>query len=119
MRSIDSKFIKLAEKIANTSSCKYKHGAVLVRGKEIISIGVNRSIGFDKILTQFGFAYTLHAELDVIRKTYSIPSNSTLYVARKKFKMSKPCDKCLSIINNTNIVRIVFSNEKEIQEIKI
>jgi deoxycytidylate deaminase len=117
MRQIDNQFIKLAEKISKNSSCKYQHGAVIVRNKDIVSVGINRLMGFDQTLTRFGLVYSLHSEMDAIRKEHDIPNNSTMYVARSKYRSSKPCEICMRVIKKTNIKRVVFSNAGNMEEI--
>lgn len=117
MRQIDSQFIKLAEKIATNSSCKYQHGSVIVKDKTVITTGVNRLLSFDAVLTRFGLLYSMHAELDAIRKEHELPNNSTLYVARSKFRSSKPCEICMRVIKKTPIKRVVFSNAGNMEEI--
>jgi len=120
MRQIVKKFIDLAEKIATASSCKYKHGAILVRDKEILSVGVNRMLGFDPVLTRYGLFYSLHAEMDALRKVRNLPQNTTLYITRNKFRHSAPCPDCWRIIHSIKeIGRVVFSGfTGEITEVK-
>jgi len=119
MRNIDKVYIKDAEDLANTSQCHYKLGAVLVVDKRPVSSGYNKSLSLDKVLTRYGMLYTLHAEMDAIRKVYDIPYGATLYVARRDFKMARPCKDCMKIIKKTRITRIVYSTGDGIAEEKL
>lgn len=120
MRQIDQKFIDMAEEVSSSSSLKYKHGAVLVRDKEIISIGFNRMLGIDPVLTRYGLFYSLHAEMDALRKIKYLPQNTTLYITRRNQRHSAPCSDCWKIIHSIKeINRVVFSGfEGELVEVK-
>lgn len=99
----------MAETESKKSACHHKLGAVLVRNKEIISTGYNKALSMDKVLTRYGMFYSMHAEMDAVRKVFEVPSGSTIYVARKDFKMSRPCVNCLKVLKNAGIYRIVYS----------
>lgn len=109
MRNVDRLFIEEAEKLTSKSACHYKLGAVLVKDKEVLSTGYNKLLSMDKVLTQYGMFWTLHAEMDTLRKLYSVPKGATLYVARNEFRSARPCKNCIKIIKKAGIKRIVYS----------
>jgi deoxycytidylate deaminase len=111
MRKVDEKFIAMAAQEALRGEfSRYQHGAVIARNKDVISTGYNRNIGIDNRLTALGHFYSLHAELEAIRKMpYSFKDACTLYSIRHNFNMARPCPKCLKVIAKTPIKRIVFS----------
>ena len=111
MRKIDEKFINLANKIAMRGEFRTRHGCVITRGKDVIATGFNRDIGIDHVLSHYGVFYSIHAELDAIRKLpYEFEESCTLYSVRHNWNMAKPCAKCLRVINKTGIIRrVVYS----------
>lgn len=112
MRKVDSKFIKLAQKEAHKGEFRSKHGVIIVRDKTILATGHNRNIGVDNTLSRYGVYWSIHAELDAIRKLpYKFDESCTLYSVRKNLRMAQPCEKCLTVIARTGISRIVFTVE--------
>lgn len=110
MRKIDDKFLRVAAQEALRGEFRYKHGVVIARNKDIITKGFNRNIGIDTKLSRYGVYFSLHAELDSIRRLpYGFNESCTLYSVRAGGGMAKPCSQCLSVIAKTSISRIVFS----------
>ncbi len=119
MRAIDSEFVSIAAKEALKSPCKQGMGAVLVKNKRVIAQGYNRFVGIEPVLTHYGLLYTLHAEMEVIRKAGLIDfKGHTLYIGRWNNKMAKPCEVCMKVIVKAQIPRIVYSTNTSIEEIK-
>lgn len=110
MRKIDDKFLRVAAIEAQRGEFRYKHGVVIAKGKEIITKGFNRNIGIDTKLSRYGVYYSMHAELDAIRRLpYGFEESCTLYSVRAGGGLAKPCSRCLAVISRTSINRIVFS----------
>lgn len=110
MRKIDDKFLRVAAQEALRGEFRYKHGVVIARNKDIITKGFNRNIGIDTVLSRYGLYYSMHAELDAIRKLpFGLEESCTLYSVRTGGGLAKPCSRCLSVIAKTSIRRIVFS----------
>jgi deoxycytidylate deaminase len=110
MRKIDTKFLALAHKESLKGEFRYKHGALIVRNKEILATGYNRDIGFNNVLSRYGCYYSIHAELDAIRKLpYNCSDSLILYSVRSSLELARPCAKCLQVISRTPVKRIVFS----------
>lgn len=110
MRKIDDKFLRVAAQEALRGEFRYKHGVVIAKNKEIISKGFNRNIGIDTVLSRYGLYYSMHAELDAIRRLpYEFEDSCTLYSVRAGGGLAKPCSRCLSVIARTSINRVVFS----------
>lgn len=110
MRKIDDKFLRVAAIEAQRGEFRYKHGVVIARNKDIVTKGFNRNIGIDTKLTRYGIYFSMHAELDAIRRLpYGFEESCTLYSVRAGGGLAKPCKQCLSVIARTSINRIVFS----------
>lgn len=110
---LDKRYLEMATIWASNSYCKRrKVGALLVKGKMIISDGYNGTPeGFENIcedednLTK---AYVLHAEANAITKVAKSNNSSqdaTLYVT------SSPCMECSKLIIQSGIKRVVYSEE--------
>jgi tRNA(Arg) A34 adenosine deaminase TadA len=115
-------YFALAAKTANESTYgNYRHGAVLVKGGNVISIGFNRNSHctfaqrFRK--EQEGNA-TLHAELSaILGLDKSQTRNADIYVVRVgnlgDFKMSKPCPMCFQALKFVGVSRAFFSIDEQ------
>ncbi|PID89695.1 MAG: CMP deaminase [Bacteroidia bacterium] len=110
---LDIRYLQMAEIWAQNSYCKRrKVGAILVKGKMIISDGYNGTpSGFENICedeTNTTKPYVLHAEANAITKvakSNNSSEGSTLYVT------SSPCLECSKLIIQSGIKRVVYSEE--------
>lgn len=90
--------LALAEEAASQDEVPI--GAVIVKGKDVISCGYNCCIAHNDP--------TAHAEVIAIRqagaelKNYRMPSDCTLYVT------VEPCAMCVAAISNARISNVVF-----------
>jgi dCMP deaminase len=108
----DTRYLKMAQIWAENSYCeRRKVGALIVRGRMIISDGFNGTpSGFENICEDDSGktkAYVLHAEANAITKvakSNNSSENSTLYVT------SAPCMECSKLIIQAGIRRVVFSD---------
>lgn len=106
--------LNLAVRMAETSDVTHKHGAVVVRGGAVLSLGVNRWRNRD-LLEQSG-PYnphiTTHAEMDALSRV-SNPRGVTIYVARVgkngDEKFSRPCDNCTKAMIAAGVKSVVYT----------
>lgn len=104
------KWIKLALKIAEQSSHnKYRMGAVIVSGGRVLSSASN----FGRLGHK---NYCGHAEARAIRKAGNCVG-ATIIICRIGMGISKPCSRCMRIIQNAKIDNIVYFNHYQ-QKIK-
>ena len=102
----------MAEIWSKNSYCKRRQvGAIIVKGKMIISDGYNGTPeGFENICedeNNHTKPYVLHAEANAITKVAKSNNSSdgaTLYVT------SSPCMECAKLIIQAGIRRVVFSD---------
>lgn len=103
--------MKIAKSVAETSPCRWRLGAVLVKSGNVMAFATN-SVKHDPRFTQ---AYTNHSEHNVIRLASPCPG-ATIYVARvgayNDLKMAKPCNKCIKECFNARISKVVWSTAK-------
>ena len=108
--------MRLALNLAKSSSCKNKHGAVIVRGGNVLSLGINKMRNHPNIIQEelIKDACHIHAEIDAIKKVKRDLRGATIYVARVspfgKGVMSRPCNRCYEQITNAGITKIVYTN---------
>lgn len=106
-----------AMRVAETSTCRKRHGAVVVRGGSVLSVGVNR-YRTDK---DYNFIppgdISYHAEEAALRALGGSAKGGTIYVARlsagSKPAMSKPCDNCMKLIKDAGIKKIVYTIDSQ------
>ena len=109
----DKRYLEMALIWAKNSYCKRRQvGALMVKGKMIISDGFNGTpSGFENICEDENNVtkpYVLHAEANAITKvakSNNSSEDSTLYVT------SSPCMECSKLIIQSGIKRVVYCNE--------
>jgi tRNA(Arg) A34 adenosine deaminase TadA len=104
-----------AIKVAQQSTYRWKHGAVVAKNSKIIGFAPNKfrnapSVDSDNV--------TVHAEAAVIRellKNYPDLKGTTIYIARVakagNATISRPCPNCMKSILDAGIREIVYTNE--------
>ena len=108
---LDMRYLRMARIWAENSYCKRRQvGALIVKGKSIISDGYNGTpSGFENICEDEEDRtkpYVLHAEANAITKVAKSGNSSdgaTLYVT------ASPCIECAKLIIQAGIVRVVYS----------
>ena len=111
-RRYDQAYLKMAKEWSKLSHCKRKQvGALIVKGKMIISDGYNGTpTGFDNCCedddgnTKW---HVLHAEANAILKVASSTQaceGATLYITLS------PCKDCSKLIHQSGIKRVVYAN---------
>lgn len=102
---------RIVIKVAQRSIQPYRHGAIIVKGKRLLSEGVNRDRTHPKsnqptLLT--------HAEFDAIQKAGDDIRGAILYVTRVladgTLAMSKPCVLCQDLINRCGLSEVVYTD---------
>jgi len=115
---LDRRYLRMAMIWAENSYCKRrKVGALIVKGKMIISDGYNGTpSGFENVCEDKDNntkPYVLHAEANAITKvakSNNSSEGSTLYVT------SSPCLECAKLIIQAGIKRVVFTENYRIED---
>ena len=108
----DVAYLKMAKEWAKLSYCKRRQvGALIVKGKMIISDGYNGTpTGFENICEDdenYTKWYVLHAEANAILKVASSTQSckdATLYITMS------PCKECSKLIHQSGIKRLVYAD---------
>ncbi len=110
-RRYDIAYLKMAKEWAKLSHCKRRQvGALIVKGKMIISDGYNGTpTGFENVCEDDDNTtkwYVLHAEANAILKVASSTQScegATLYITMS------PCKECSKLIHQSGIKRLVYA----------
>ncbi|MDR1809074.1 MAG: dCMP deaminase family protein [Prevotella sp.] len=110
---LDKRYLRMASVWAENSYCKRRQvGALIVKGKMIISDGYNGTpSGFENICedeNNITKPYVLHAEANAITKvacSHNSSMGATMYVT------SSPCIECAKLIIQAGIRRVVYSEQ--------
>ena len=110
-KKYDLTYLKMAKEWSNLSHCKRKKvGALIVKGKMIISDGYNGTpSGFDNCCEDENGQtkwHVLHAEANAILKVASSTQsckNATLYITMS------PCKDCSKLIHQAGFKRLVYA----------
>jgi len=112
----DRSWLNIAIKLAETSEETMKHGAVVVRGGAVQSMGINKR-------TNNPFSHpdlhwlSEHAEMAALRRA-TRTKGATVYVARVNKRgeqmMSKPCAKCTKLLIESGVKRVVYTINREV-----
>src|SRR6056297_1592737 len=111
----DKRYLEMAKIWSKNSYCvRRKVGALIVKGKMIISDGYNGTpSGFENVCEDENNVtkpYVLHAEANAITKVAKSNNSSegaTLYVT------TSPCMECAKLIIQSGIIRVVYTDRKE------
>jgi len=111
--SWDQYFMQIARQVATRGSCDRKHvGAVLVRGRTILSTGYNGSIrglphcdDVGHLMENGHCVATVHAEANAIIQA---AKNGVRIEGATIYTSASPCWSCFKLIANSGCVRIVF-----------
>ena len=92
-----------------------KHGAVIVKGGRVLSVGINKFRNHPLIIQPeiIKTVCSVHAEVDALRKIKDA-RGATIYVARVNNRgaerMSRPCNYCYDAIRKAGISKIIYTD---------
>lgn len=113
-------WLDLAAKLALDSTCRQRHGAVIVIRNSVLGLGTNKFRNHPQVIHDYDHC-SRHAEIvalrSVIRRSaYVDLRKAVVYVARVgeggTLRMSRPCESCWVELNSAGIRTAVFTTEK-------
>ena len=112
----DVSFLRLAAKIAEANGeGEFRHGAVIVNGGRVISVGWNKRRNSSIVMGEDS-DYTdcmTHAEVDALSRANGSSKGAVMYVARVNdsgyTRFSAPCMNCVIALDKSGVKRVVFS----------
>lgn len=108
-----ARLVGRAVQVAKLSEHRWRHGALLVKGRRIVKFSTNK-FRCDPFIDPEGA--TWHAEEQVLKGlSLNETKGATIYVARvdkcDNWSLSRPCDNCMWLIQSAEIRDIVYTNE--------
>jgi deoxycytidylate deaminase len=105
--------ISLAYKESAKSTCRYKHGAIIVKSGSVVSQGHNKYRTHPRWGS--GPLMCVHAEGDAIRNAVRQRINiegANIYITRRSTfsRMSKPCTDCMARIKKYGIRKVIYTD---------
>lgn len=117
----DKARLEHAKKVASLSTCKFKHGAVVVRGGRVLSVGVNSYRNFPMDFSVMPRdSSSVHAEEAALAVLGGKDARgATMFVARVnnigEERMSRPCSRCMRRLRKAGIKRIIYTIDSQVQ----
>lgn len=110
-------FLNLAIRLAETSELAQQHGAVIVKGGSVLSLGVNKwrnkSVN-PPVDGSYNPHLSYHAEVDAINHANSDLNGATVYVARigkdGTPRFSRPCSRCTQALKAAGVKKVVYTS---------
>lgn len=108
-------YLKLAIRMAETSEARQYHGAVVVKGGSVLSLGVNRWRNKSLLLPggDYNPHVTIHAEIDALKRAGEGARGATVYVAsigkNGEERFSRPCNLCAKALIAAGVKQVVYT----------
>lgn len=102
-------FLHHALRLAESSPCRYRHGAVVSRGGRVLARATNRPTA--KVLDDHAVRER-HAEVAALARVAD-PRGATVWVARVLADgspaLSAPCPDCVKVLTEAGVRRVVWT----------
>lgn len=108
--------------LAENSTYRTRHAAIIVDGKRIISQGINITRTHPLFRKYFAYTETIHAELKAMIGAKVDIGGMTLYSIRNlngSHANSKPCAHCLALIIESGIRDVVYYEHGEYKKVRL
>jgi deoxycytidylate deaminase len=111
----ETAFLSIARYLANKSTSRRKHGAVVVKSGRVLGTGFNKDTNNPVIVSpeHIKTNCSRHAEIEAIRDANWNVRGAILYVARVNAqgvdRDSKPCIRCQVVIDETQIKKVIYT----------
>lgn len=122
-RSITSRDVRaydIAMSTARLSTCRYRIGAVIMKGSRVLSLGCNILKSHSVHKTWLAHVVSIHAEHNAVLKANTDVFGATIFIARLGGKgISKPCSFCLAVLLEAGIKEIVYFDGAQLKKERI
>jgi deoxycytidylate deaminase len=108
-------FLSTARYLAQKSTSKQKHGAIVVKSGRVLGTGFNKATNNPMTVSpeHIKTHCSRHAEIEAIRDANWNVKGAVLYVARinryGQDRNSKPCIRCNIVIEETQIKKVIYT----------
>lgn len=113
----DNAYLSVARYFATKSAARNTHGAVIVKGGRVVGTGYNKNRNHPLFVSpeHIKSDCSVHAEASAIRDAGNDVRNAVIYVARVnrhgEDRDSRPCSRCLVLIKESGIKRIIHTTQ--------
>lgn len=116
----DKRRLNQAIEVSKNSDCRHKHGAVLMAGGRVLSVGINSNRNDPSVIGDAQLKYSVHAEIAALRSWGGTNlKNATIYVARLGRSgdpmMSKPCENCQKALKEAGVRKVIYTIDNEME----
>lgn len=115
MSKRDRRFLDIAAKAAENSEVRFRHGAVITKNGNVLSIGINRYVEHrpESLSPEhLKRGMSRHAEIIALQRVAN-PKGCTIYVARLMADgsegNSKPCAACQDTLAKAGVRKVVYT----------
>jgi deoxycytidylate deaminase len=118
LSNTDRAYLSVARYFAKKSKSRNTHGAVVVKGGRILGTGFNKDRNHPRVVSpeHIKTDCSYHAEQVAIKESGQNVKGARIYVARVnrhgEDRDSEPCPRCLTLIKEVGIKKIVYTSEK-------
>lgn len=99
--------------VAEQSTCRQQHGAVIEMGSRVLAVGCNRHRNSPNNVSKPASQSSTHAEQAALRSFLGESlKGATMYVARVsggKPRLSRPCKRCQQLIIDAGIRKVIYT----------
>ena len=105
----------MAFEIARDSTLRCRHGAVIVKNGNVVSVAANRLRNDPRFVEDAddkSSIHSYHAEIMAINRANTSLRGATIYVARERHgqpSLSRPCSNCYDAIVSAGIKEIIYT----------
>lgn len=107
--------IRRAVRVAQTSSYRWQHGAVVAKGNKVLGVAPNKLRNMPLVDENNVSDHAEHAVIRELLKVRDDLRGCTIYIARiakaGHTTISRPCPECMATIVAAGIKEIVYTNE--------
>lgn len=107
----DTSMLNRALNLASVSTCRMKHGAVLVLAGRVVAVGVNRNRNQPYNVYPEG-SFSTHAEMAALRAVDYQAKGMKMYIARLAKagpSLSRPCADCYKALLLAGVKEIIYT----------
>ncbi len=106
--------VKRALAIAAQSTCHQLHGSVIVMGKRVLAVGVNRNRNDPRVCTDPKSGAALHAEIAALKQVRGMDLRKATLISARVLKnetpaLARPCPRCAAVIDYLEIGKVIYT----------
>lgn len=106
--------VKRALAIAGTSTCNQMHGSLVVMGRRVLAVGVNRTRNDPGVCSDPKSQAAVHAEIAALKQLRGVDLRKATLISARVFKdgtpaLAKPCARCTAVIDYLEVGKVIYT----------